>query len=117
MALDSVLIGLLDDALLAGEGRREMLARLMPTLVKAKLRNLLRAVSRVYAATPLIDYCYDSIAFTRRPPHISQGFHPGPGWHFSGRPAPGPCWWGGTLSIPRMTRRCWGPAWGIVWTS
>jgi MoxR-like ATPase len=76
MALDCVLTGLLDDALLAGEGRREMQARLMPTLDKAKLHNLLGAVGRVYAATTLIDYCYDSIAFTRRSPHFPRGLSP-----------------------------------------
>ena len=65
-----------EKALLAGEDRREMLARMTPALAKAEIRALQRAVSQIHASSPIIDYCYDIIAFTRRSPHFLQGLSP-----------------------------------------
>ncbi len=65
-----------EKALLAGEDRREMLARMTPALAKAEIRALQQAVSQIYASPPIIDYCYDIIAFTRRSPHYQQGLSP-----------------------------------------
>ncbi len=65
-----------EKALLAGEDRREMLARMTPALGKAEIRALQRAVSQIHASSPIIDYCYDIIAFTRRSPHFLQGLSP-----------------------------------------
>ena len=65
-----------EKALLAGEDRREMLARMTPSLAKAEIRALQRAVSQIHASSPIIDYCYDIIAFTRRSPHFLQGLSP-----------------------------------------
>ena len=65
-----------EKALLAGEDRREMLARMAPALAKAEIQALQRAVSQIHASSPIIDYCYDIIAFTRRSPHFLQGLSP-----------------------------------------
>ena len=65
-----------EKALLAGEDRREMLARMAPALGKAEIRALQRAVSQIHASPPIIDYCYDIIAFTRGSPYFVQGLSP-----------------------------------------
>ena len=65
-----------EKALLAGEDRREMLARLQPALGQVEIRALQQATAQVHAAPPIIDYCYDIIAFTRRSPRFLQGLSP-----------------------------------------
>lgn len=65
-----------EKALLAGEDRREMLARMTPALAKVEIRALQWAVSQIHASPPIIDYCYDIIAFTRRSPYFLQGLSP-----------------------------------------
>jgi MoxR-like ATPase len=65
-----------EKALLAGEDRRELLFRLQPALGRVEIRALQQAVSQVHAAPPIIDYCYDIIAFTRHSPRFLRGLSP-----------------------------------------
>jgi len=65
-----------EKALLAGEDRRDMLARLEPVLDRTQILALQMAVGQVHAAPPIIDYCYDIIAFTRAAPSFVQGLSP-----------------------------------------
>ena len=53
-----------------------MLARLQPVLGQVEIRALQQATGQVHAAPPIIDYCYDIIAFTRRSPRFLQGLSP-----------------------------------------
>lgn len=65
-----------EKALLAGEERRELLARLQPVLGPLEIRFLQQATRQVHASPPIIDYCYDLIAFSRCSPHVPLGLSP-----------------------------------------
>lgn len=65
-----------EKALMAGEDRREMLARLQPVLGRVEIRALQLATRHIHVSRPIIDYCYDIIAFTRRAPNLLQGLSP-----------------------------------------
>lgn len=62
--------------LLAGEGRRELLATLPPVLDAQALAALQQAVGQVHVAPPLIDYVLDLIAATRSGRWFLQGLSP-----------------------------------------
>ena len=65
-----------EKALLAGEDRRAMVAQIRPALSLAELRGLQQAVEQVRAAPPIIDYCYDLVAFTRQSSRFLHGLSP-----------------------------------------
>jgi MoxR-like ATPase len=65
-----------EKSLLAGEDRRAMLARLHTALPLAELRALQKDVERIHTSPPMIDYCYEIVAFTRRSPRFLHGLSP-----------------------------------------
>ena len=62
--------------LLAGHGRRDMLATLPAVLNAEELAALQQAVARVHVAEPLLDYVQDLIAATRNGRWFLQGLSP-----------------------------------------
>jgi MoxR-like ATPase len=65
-----------EKALLAGEDRRAMLSRLQTALPADQLLALQKEVEQVHVSQPIIDYCYDIVAFTRRSPRFLHGLSP-----------------------------------------
>jgi MoxR-like ATPase len=65
-----------DKILLAGEDRREILARLRPALSTAELLDLQRQVERVHLARTMVDYCHEILVFTRRSTRFLHGLSP-----------------------------------------
>lgn len=65
-----------EKALLAGEDRRALLARLKPALSPAELLELQGAVTRVHASPPIIDYVHAILQFTRRSGQFAYGLSP-----------------------------------------
>ncbi|QIK39027.1 AAA domain-containing protein [Caldichromatium japonicum] len=65
-----------EKALLAGEDRRALLARLQPALSPAELIELQGAVTRVHAAPSIIDYVHAILQFTRRSGQFAYGLSP-----------------------------------------
>lgn len=63
-------------ALLAGDGRRQMLETLPPELAAGELAALQAAVGQVHVAEPLLDYVQDLIAATRSGRWFMQGLSP-----------------------------------------
>ncbi len=62
--------------LLAGEDRRELVARQPAMLDVADLIELQGAVEQVHAAPSIIDYCHEILLFTRRSGHFNHGLSP-----------------------------------------
>lgn len=65
-----------EKSLLAGEDRREVLARLDPVLPVDRLEALQGLVTQIHASQPIIDYCYELVSFTRRSPRFLHGLSP-----------------------------------------
>jgi len=65
-----------EKALLSGHDRREILATLKPVLQPTKLLALQGQAREVYAAEPIIDYCYRLIAFSRTCGRFLHGLSP-----------------------------------------
>ena len=63
-------------ALLAGEDRREMLARIEPMINPAELKRLQGLVRQVHASDALIDYIQALIDFSRQAPDFLGGLSP-----------------------------------------
>ena len=63
-------------ALLAGEDRREMLARIQPVLNPAELQSLQARVREVRASDALIDYVQALLDFSRQAPDFLGGLSP-----------------------------------------
>ena len=62
--------------LLAGEDRRELLARLEPSLEPNALPRLQQAAAQVHAAPALLDYLQALLAYSRESPHFLNGLSP-----------------------------------------
>lgn len=63
-------------ALLAGEDRREMLARLVPQMNTAQVARLQSAAREVHVSDALLDYAQAILAHTRSHPELSHGLSP-----------------------------------------
>ncbi len=63
-------------ALLAGEDRREMLARIEPMINPAELQRLQQQVRKVHASDALIDYVQSLLDFSREAPDFLGGLSP-----------------------------------------
>ncbi|MBK1720403.1 AAA family ATPase [Thiocystis violacea] len=62
--------------LLAGEDRRDMVARQQPALTNAQLIELQKAVNRIHAAQPIVDYVHAILQFTRGSERFAYGLSP-----------------------------------------
>ncbi|NEX21354.1 AAA domain-containing protein [Thiorhodococcus mannitoliphagus] len=62
--------------LLAGEDRRDMVARQAPALTNAQLIELQRSVALIHAAPPIIDYVHAVLQFTRGSERFAYGLSP-----------------------------------------
>ncbi len=62
--------------LLAGEDRRAMVARQAPVLTTAQLIDLQQSVTRIHAASPIIDYIHAVLQFTRGAERFAYGLSP-----------------------------------------
>jgi MoxR-like ATPase len=67
---------LAERALLAGEDRRELLARLQPVMDLSALRQAQAVVQAVHAADAVLDYLQDLVAATRSGRWFAQGLSP-----------------------------------------
>lgn len=65
-----------EKALLAGEDRRDMVARQQPALTNAQLIELQKSVNRIHAAPPIIDYVHAILQFTRGSERFAYGLSP-----------------------------------------
>lgn len=65
-----------EHALLAGEDRRDMLARLDPVLDPSRLQGWMDAVDQVYASAPLISYIQALLQASRKDTRLQQGLSP-----------------------------------------
>ncbi len=65
-----------EKALLRGQDRRELLARLPAMLAPRQVLRLQRRVRQVRVADPLIDYCHALLASSRRDPALEMGLSP-----------------------------------------
>jgi MoxR-like ATPase len=63
-------------ALLAGEDRREAIARLQPVMALEELRSLMSAVPEIHASDALLDYLQALIAATRSGQWFVEGMSP-----------------------------------------
>ncbi|MFN0314161.1 MAG: AAA family ATPase [Burkholderiales bacterium] len=63
-------------ALLAGDDRREMLARISPLMNLAQLSCLQRAVRTMHVSDALLDYVQAILAHTRSHPELAHGLSP-----------------------------------------
>jgi MoxR-like ATPase len=63
-------------ALLEGQDRRELLARLEPRMEPAELLQLQKALPQIRTAPALIDYVQNLLTFSRRSPSLSEGLSP-----------------------------------------
>lgn len=65
-----------EKTLLAGEDRRDMVARQQPALTLAQLLELQRSVTRIHATRPIIDYVHAVLQFTRGCGRFAFGLSP-----------------------------------------
>ena len=66
----------LEKALLAGEDRRRLLARLRPCLQGPQIARLQQWVERVQVAEPILDYCLAILTFSRQSNRFVHGLSP-----------------------------------------
>jgi MoxR-like ATPase len=66
----------LERELLSGQDRRDLLAKLSPTLPPQQLLNLQMTVSKVHASEALLDYVQAVVRFTRESPLFATGLSP-----------------------------------------
>ncbi|MBK1721797.1 AAA family ATPase [Thiocystis violacea] len=62
--------------LLAGEDRRDMVARQAPALTNAQLIGLQQSATQIHAARPIIDYIHAILQFTRGSERFAYGLSP-----------------------------------------
>ena len=103
-------------ALLEGEDRREILARLPVCMTPEQLHELQGQVSGVHVAAPLLDYVQALLAFSRQTSCFRGGFRRAPGWGCSGRRGLGRCCIVAAMCCRKTYRRCCRRWWAIACT-